>query len=424
MKIWLLGHNAGKKPASTPVMTNWDQSPPVSRQSTPFSPIIQAPAAPPGLPPRKNAWGSSATSYPTHSPALAVPGKTAASVTQDAPDRAINMSWGSAGASTSSPDSDSGPDLTTATESDNPYAVHIHFSESMEEEFHGMGIRALEDEGELLELDSIAPTWDEPTGPTPWEANPTGWEEGPLDAEDLWRQNQEVPKPVLCKAHGIICKKGICAEYARQLRFTKRAEEAEKRKVAIANKGKKGGRTKGRGMAKNDDNESTGRNATHNNQFHGPGAPVKTNWRGAPRAIVTADAIEKRETANAASDGGWGNSDSERESNPAAVVSTGPADTASNASWGISENAYDPWLTSEKPAMKANLPGGKPQGRKKPGQTTVSSSWADQVDAELAAGNDEDAFSIVSSKRSAKRGGSTASWRTTATSSAAKWSRG
>lgn len=390
----------------------------------------QAPAVPPGLPARKNAWESGATSYPAHPPGLAVPSKIATSVVQGDLNRAANFSaasWDSTGASTSSPDSDSGPDLTTATESDNPYSVHIHFSESMEEEFHGMGIRAIEDDDDLRGLDMIAPgTWDEPTATGAWETTDgLGWDNEALDAEDHWKQNQETTKPILCNAHGTICKKGICAEYARQLRLAKRAEEAEQRKTAGANKGKKGGRAKGRGASKkNDENESSDRNKTqnNNNQFRGPGAPVKTNWRGTPRAIVSADTIEKRETTKATSDDGWGNSDSEVEPNTAAVVPAGTADAVSEASWGVPEDAYDPWAVTAQPVTKAKGSSGKPQGKKNPVQTKVSSNWADQVDNELAAGGDADNFSVVSSKRSSKRGKSTTSWgNSNAKSSTSGW---
>lgn len=413
-------------------MANWDESAPVTRQGTPVSGAIspattqQAPTAPPGLPARENAWDGDATSYPTHPPGLAVPGNSAYG-----PDRAGNFGaagWDSTGASTSSPDSDLGPDLTTATESDNPHNVRIYFSESMEEEFHGMGIRALEeDEDELRELDSIAPgVWDEPMGAATWEMTPAaGWDEDVVDAEDQWKQNQEAAKPALCNAHGTICKKGICLEYAKQVRLAKRAEEEEKRKAEYANKGKKGGRAKGRGAGKKKDenqNESSDRNTMQNNQFRGPGAPVKTNWRGAPRAIVTANAIEKRETTKDVSDDGWGNSDDEVEPNAAAVVPGDAADAASNASWGISESAWDPFSAPARPTTKANRSGGKPQGKKKPGQTMVSSNWADQVDAELAAGRDADTFTTASSKRGSKRGTSTTSWGTsTAKSSTSGW---
>ncbi|KAH0829064.1 hypothetical protein J3R83DRAFT_2521 [Lanmaoa asiatica] len=420
--VW---HNTGKKPASTPVVTNWDDSPSVSRQDTPVSRAIppgtthQAPAAPPGLPARKNAWESGATSYPTYPPGLDVPSKTGTSVVSGGPDRTANFSSASWG-STPSPDSDSGPDLSTATESDNPYAVRIHFSESMEEEFHGMSIRAFEDEGELMELDSIAPVnWDDPTGGATWETTSAGgWDNEVLDAEDQWQQNQEAAKPMLCNAHGIICKKGICAEYARQLRLAKRAEEAEQRKAASANRGKKGGRAKGRGAGKKkDENESFDKNRTQNNQFRGPGAPLRTNWRGTPRAIVSADVIEKRETTNHVSDDGWGNSDSEAEPKATAALPAAAADAASDASWGISENSFDPWAVPAKPVAKANHFGGKVQGKKKPVQTNLSSNWADQVEAELAAGGSADNFTTVSSKRGSKRGTSTASWGTSAAKS-------
>jgi len=286
-----------------------------------------------------------------------------------------------------------------------------------------MAIRAMEDDGDLLELDSIAPNWDAPAAGATWETN-TGWDQDPLDAEDLWRQTQtpETEKPMLCKAHGVICKKGICAEYAKQVRLAKRAEEAENRKAAMTNKGKKGGRSKGRGVPKkNDENEPVERNAMQSNQFRGPGAPVRTNWRGAPRAIVSADAVEKRDTTNDVSDDGWGNSDSEREPSATAVTPAGPP-AASDAGWSVPENAFDPWAT-EQPAAKANHSTAKPQGKKKPAQTAASSSWADQVDAELAAGGNGDTFTAVSSKRKSKRdGGSTASWGTNnAKSSTSGW---
>ncbi|KAF8435148.1 hypothetical protein L210DRAFT_3506421 [Boletus edulis BED1] len=426
--VW---HNTGKK---AQVATSWDESPPVSRESTPATRAIspaahQAPAASSGLSARKNAWESGTASYPTQPPGLALPGKSA-SVVQRSPDRVGNFSaasWDSAGASTSSPDSDSGPDLTTATESDNPYNVHIHFSGSMEEEFHGMGITAADDDydDELGELDAIAPgAWDAPMADATWETNDTaGWDDNALDAEDHWRQNQEpTTKPILCNAHGIICKKGICAEYARQLRLTKRAKEEEERKAAGANKGKKGGRGgRGRGAGKNDENESEDRPFGKNvapNPFRGPGAPVKTNWRGAPRNIVSADVIERREATKAAFDDGWGNSDSEVNPNAAAVTSAGPADSASDASWDIPKDAFNPWaITPVQPAAKANRSGGKPQDKKKPLTGRTSSNWADQVDAEIAASGDADTCSTVSYKRGSKHGTSTTSRGTSAAKS-------
>lgn len=407
------------------------------------SPATAAPAAPPGLPTGKNVWERGATSYPIHPPGIVVPNKGPAPIAQGVPDRTSSLStscWDSNGTSTSSPDSESGPDLTTATESDNPWAVRIHFSESLEEEFHGLRIKPIDD-GDLRELDSIAPgDWDEPTAGA-WETTNDGWDKEPLEAQDLWEQKQEsTEKQMLCTAHGVVCKKGICAEYAKQVRLAKRAEEYEKRQADFANRGKKGnGRGKGRGAArkKNDDDdddegERRVKKTTQNNAFRGSGAPVKTNWRGAPRAIISPDAIEQRETTKGADDldlDGWGNPDSEVESNMAAVTAgtavasgaaDGAAETASEASWGMSENVFDPWAPKGKaqPVAKANRAGGgKPQGNKKKlttqAQTKPSSSWADQVDAEFngTAGDDSDRFSAVSSKRGSKRGGSsTAGW--------------
>ncbi|KAI9568903.1 hypothetical protein HD554DRAFT_2096586 [Boletus coccyginus] len=412
--VW---QNTGKKSAPSSVVMNWDESAPVSRQGTPAShatPPVATHQA------RENAWETG----PTHPPGLAVPGTTASVVQNSA------TGWDSTGVSTSSPDSESGPDLATAPESDNPYNVHIRFSESMEEDFHGMGIRAIDDDDDdddgLGELDSIAPgAWYEPAGAEMWDPTAVaGWDDDPLDAADLWVQNQEPEEPELCKAHGTICRKGICAEYAKQVRDAKRAEEAEQRKAAAANKGKKGGRNKGRGAGKkNDENEPSDKNTTQNNQFRGPGVPVKTNWRGAPRAIVSAETIEKREATKAVSDDGWGNSDTEFEPNAAATVPTDAVDAASEASWGISEGDYDPWADAPQPVTKASHSGGKPQGKKNARQTKGASNWADQVDGELAANSNAGGFQTVSSKRGSKRGSSTTSrgTRSAKSSSTSGW---
>ncbi|KAG9312232.1 Mpp10 protein-domain-containing protein, partial [Chiua virens] len=210
----------------------------------------------------------------------------------------------------------------------------------------------MDDEGELRELDAIAPgAWGEPNAAAAWETPaPGGWDDA-LDAEDHWNrtqpQLQENVNSIMCNAHGIICKKGICAEYASQLRVAKRAEEAEKRKAGGggANKEKKG-RFKGRGTGKNDENNGGSGNGgkaadnqtAQNNQFRGPGAPVKTNWRGAPRVIATVDSTEMRETTKADGSDGWNNSDWEDAPNATAVKNTNddaaPADTASNATCG------------------------------------------------------------------------------------------
>ncbi|KAH0829065.1 hypothetical protein J3R83DRAFT_2522 [Lanmaoa asiatica] len=176
----------------------------------------------------------------------------------------------------------------------------VHSSESTEEEFHRMETRALEDEFELEKLDSITPgAWNEPTGAAAWETtSASGWDNKVLDPEDHWKQDQETTKPILCNAHGIICKKGICAEYAKQLRLVKQAKEVEQRKTtADVDKGRRGGRAKGRSADMKNDK---------NTPLYSQYAPVKTNWRGVPRAIVPADTVKRRETTEVVFDDGWG----------------------------------------------------------------------------------------------------------------------
>ncbi|KAF8845955.1 hypothetical protein BDN67DRAFT_960608, partial [Paxillus ammoniavirescens] len=382
--VWLNTHGSTTSPV--PSVTNWEDSPAVSGRNSPaartISPpasAIQAPTAPPGLPARQNAWGNSATSPPLHPPGLPIPSGCPGSSNGNArsvPDRATNSSVASWGADTSSPDSESGPDLTPATESDNPYGVHVQFSESMEEEFHGLKIRELEDYDDLGELDSIAPgNWNDTPSQT-HETTPSGWDNVEEDAESLWKtgQEQRVP-PLLCNAHGVICKKGICAEYAHQLRLAKRAKEAEDRKKAPV-KGKKS-KVRATDRPGRVGGMPAGNAAQNNTAFRGPGAPVKTNWRGAPRTIVSADAIEKREAVKVHSADGWGNSESDDdEPNAAAVKSNVTPDVASNAGWGVSETSFNPWGATAQPAKKASGPGnkGKAQNAVKPNVTSDATS--------------------------------------------------
>ncbi|KIK87928.1 hypothetical protein PAXRUDRAFT_27412 [Paxillus rubicundulus Ve08.2h10] len=443
--VWLNTH--GSTPSPIPPVSNWEDSPavsgrnsPAARTTSPAASVIQAPIAPLGLPARQNAWGNSATSLPLHPPGLPIPsglpGPTNGNV-RSVPDRPTNSSVTSWGADTSSPDSESGPDLAPTTESDDPYRVHVQYSENMEEEFHGLNIREFEDPNDLLELDSIAPgNWNDTTLSQTHETIPSRWDNVEEDAESLWKTGQEMRvTPLLCKAHGVICKKGICAEYAYQLRLAKRAEEAEERKKTPVNKGKKS-KVRAADRPGRAGGTPAGNSARDNNAFRGPGAPVKTNWRGAPRTIVSADAIEKRETVKVHSADGWGNSESDDdELNAAAVRTNVTSDVASNASWNVSETGFNPWAATAQPAKKPNGPGnkGKPQsavkknvttdatsnvirgvpetgsnpwgataqpakkandsgGRRKPqnkpAQTKVSSSWADQVEAASAAGGE------------------------------------
>jgi hypothetical protein len=59
--------------------------------------------------------------------------------------------------------------------------------------------------------------------------------------EDNSAVNKKPADAILCTVHGIICKKGICREYARILREKERAEKAEKDRAASG--GSKGGFT-------------------------------------------------------------------------------------------------------------------------------------------------------------------------------------
>ena len=73
-----------------------------------------------------------------------------------------------------------------------------------------------------------------------WNA---GGDEG---VQNFWGEEEEktVPDELLCKAHGIICKKGICREYGKQLK------EVERRKKEEASGFSGGGNGKGRGKGK------------------------------------------------------------------------------------------------------------------------------------------------------------------------------
>lgn len=55
--------------------------------------------------------------------------------------------------------------------------------------------------------------------------------------ENLWADygaTEEQPKEPLCRAHGIICRKGICREYAKQLRELERKKAEEEKEQAAA----------------------------------------------------------------------------------------------------------------------------------------------------------------------------------------------
>lgn len=452
----------------------WSDSPTGSGMNTPPSgapsPLPrtlsnQSPTVPPGLSGPK-AW-SAGTSYPTHPPGIPpVPNAWGAPRIDTAPgldrDNTSVASWSSNGGS-----SNASTDIVLTPE-DDPYKVQVQISESMERALDGLSVHDDIDPN-LAELDSIAPgNWDEPMSTRVWSDHPIAdgatWDDTPADAETQWRElndDKEQEKPIVCNAHGIICKKGICREYAKQVRDAERAQKD----ASSNNKKVKGrGRGKGYGRGGGEGGGGTDRGGAPNNAFRGRGAPVKSTWRSAPRAIVSADAIERRESNEAESvavdtPNTWGNPSNaswnvgedalEEEAESAGNNAPEPSDDG----WGKSVASYDPWLSvpaepepqqrpppqsqqrpklqtqqrpqsQRKPQSQAQSqsqwrPQQKPQPQKaqprfQPQQKTqpntnsnnawtnqrTPTSWADQVDAHSAAGYPEDdGFSTVGSKR-------------------------
>ncbi|KAJ7119354.1 hypothetical protein C8R43DRAFT_86222 [Mycena crocata] len=83
---------------------------------------------------------------------------------------------------------------------------------------------------------------------------------GAEDEDDSARMNKKPADSLLCSVHGIICKKGICKEYAKMLRDKERAErDAERSRNKTSNNSNKNGGGSGGGWKKkgwNDDYES------------------------------------------------------------------------------------------------------------------------------------------------------------------------
>ncbi|KAG1835912.1 hypothetical protein DFJ58DRAFT_820170 [Suillus subalutaceus] len=377
----------------------WSDSPTGSGMNTPSSgapsPLPrtlsnQSPTVPPGLSGPK-AW-SAGTSYPTHPPGIpAVPNAWGAPRIETAPglDR-----------------DNTTPDIVLTPE-DDPYKVQVQISESMERALDG------------LSLDSIAPgNWDEPTSTQVWSEHPIAdgatWDDTPADAETQWRElndDKEQEKPIVCNAHGIICKKGICREYAKQM-----ASSNNK-------KGKGRGRGKGYGRGGGEGGGGTDRGGAPNNAFRGRGAPCERRESNEAESV----AVETPTT--------WGNTASwnadedapEEEAEPAGNDAPEPSDDG----WGKSVASFDPWLSvpaepepqQRPPPQSQQRPKFQTQQRSKPQwtpqpqaqsqsqwrpqqrpprppQQRLPPSWADQVDAHSAAGYPEDdGFSTVGSKR-------------------------
>lgn len=334
----------------------------------------QSPTVPPGLSGPK-AW-SAGTSYPTHPPGIpAVPNAWGAPRIEMAPildrDNTSVASWSSNGGSSSA-----STDIILTPEDDS-YKVQVQISESMEQALDGLSVHDDIDPN-LAELDSIAPgKWDEPTSTQVWSDYPIAdgatWDDAPADAETQWRElndDKQQEKPIICNAHGIICKKGICREYAKQVRDAERAQ-----KDATSNNKK--GRGRGRGFIRGSGEGGGGTNrgaGAPNNAFRGRGAPVNSTWRSGPRAIVSADVIERRESINEAeyvaaeSQNTWGKSNAswnagedvpEEEAEPAGNGAPEPSDDG----WGKSVASFDPWLIPEEPQPQQAAPPKPWQGR-------------------------------------------------------------
>lgn len=384
----------------------WSDSPNGSGMNTPSSgapsPLPrtlsnQSPTVPPGLSAPK-AWNAGA-SYPAHPPGIpAVPNAWGAPRIETAPvldrDNTSVASWSSNGGSSSA-----STDIVLTPE-DDPYKVHVQISDSMERALDELSVHDDIDPN-LAELDSIAPgRWDEPMSTQVWSDHPIAdgatWDDAPADAETQWRElnnNNEQEKPIVCNAHGIICKKGICREYAKQVRDAERAQ-----KDATSNNKKGKGKGRGRGFGRGGGEGGGGggggtdRGGAPNNAFRGRGAPVKSTWRSAPRAIVSADAIERRESINEAESiaaenmNAWANASTpswgagedvpEEEAEPAGNDAPEPSDDG----WGKSVASFDPWVSDPKPQQRP-----PPQFQQRPTvqtQQRPQSQWKPQSQAQ------------------------------------------
>lgn len=394
----------------------------------------------------KKAWNAG-PSHPTRPGIPAIPNiETAPSLDRD---NTSSASWNSSGRSSSI---STDIVLTPENAPEDPYRVHVTISDSMERALDGLSINDYSDEIDpnLAELDAIAPgNWDEPTSAQTWSEYPAGgatWHDVPGDAESLWKdlqESKETEKPIICNAHGVICKKGICREYSKQFR---EAERAKKEAVEIPKKSR--GRGRGGAFGRGGGRGSADRDGAPANASRGRGAPVKTNWRGAPRAIVSAAAIKEMENAKdadsvAETPNAWGNT-SDDLWDPAANDVPAPSEDG----WGGSVASYDPWATvpvKTKPQPKTQTRNLKPQPKTQPkaqpqpqwnpksqpkpqpqpqpqpqrnptvNAKTTKKSWAEQMDAHSDAGYPEnDGYSTVSSKRGgwAAPKSSTSGWGT------------
>ncbi|KAI6111998.1 hypothetical protein EDD16DRAFT_1728192 [Pisolithus croceorrhizus] len=394
-----VGHSVNP-PAVVPV--NWECSPGSSRRSTPerqqsgtsiSSTSVDQP------PPRPPAKANTRNAVPPPGPVVSGGwddcGKTTRSASTPGgaplvPDR--STSWSNANSSsTGSSSSVSTPDTEPGCNDvcEDPRMIHVQMREGFEEEFHGMGIREggiySDEDEDLAELDAVAPgSWNIATdtwGVVDAQAT-SGWGDAPGSQRGAENQLEKE----VCSVHGVICKKGICAVQGKKKAAAKRMEKREEAiKKQQENRGKKG-----KGPAKSRDAGPTATTNNQNNPYRGPGAPVKKNWRGAPRVIVSPDTLEQREAAAPPVENvnGWGNNDDDGAANgsdePTSESTEVASDVASNDGWNISEASYDPWAPSQ-PAKKGM-------------------SWAEEMEAASAAGSDGEGRSGTHARRRQGKG--------------------
>ncbi|KIK17994.1 hypothetical protein PISMIDRAFT_14642, partial [Pisolithus microcarpus 441] len=382
------------------VPVNWECSPGNSRRGTPEQRQSEASSSstsvdqpPPRLPAKANTRNTAPPPGPVVSDGRDHRVKTTRSVSTPsgaplAPDRSTNWSNASC-SSTGSSSSVSTPNTEAGCNHvcEDPRMIHVQMSESFEEEFHGMGIREggiISDEDEdLAELDAIAPG-SLATAINTWCVVDSqaigGWDDTPGPQQGAEKQ----PENEVCSVHGVICKKGICAVQGKKKAAAKRTQKREEAiKKQQENRGKKG-----KGPANGDKGRGGGSTASTNNQnnpYRGAGAPVKKNWRGAPRTIVSPDALEEREaTAQAVENvNGWGDND-DGTANGSDEPTTENTEVASDDGWNIPEASYDPWAPSQ--------------------PTKKGMSWAEEVEAASAAGSDGEGRSGIHARRRQGKG--------------------
>ncbi|KAJ6626719.1 hypothetical protein B0H10DRAFT_507913 [Mycena sp. CBHHK59/15] len=177
--------------------------------------------------------------------------------------------------------------------------VNISLSPSQEATLYGLAVDTSPDPS------SYVAEWEKMPAPdtdSPWGSEYTAKTEDVV--ESLWGEDDGVEKKkkadaILCTVHGIICKKGICKEYARLLREKERAV-----REAAAPKGRANGGGGGQGKA----NNGNGGRKTHNNNGWKKkgGGNNKGSWNDDDSSSATGSSEGRRSAAGkTTNDGGW-----------------------------------------------------------------------------------------------------------------------